>query len=156
MPKLGINSKAYYRSTGNFGTPTWTELSGFGDMAVNAAWDVADAATRASRVKSEVKTMLGLEVTGRLRSEDASAAYNAVFDAFLSTTSNIDIMVLDGSSSSNGARGFRFEAIAKQANQSQGLQDSLFLDMSFTPDAFSGNSYQSVLVTAGSPAFTNL
>lgn len=156
MPKLGINSVAYYRSAGNFGTPTWTAMPGFGDMAVNAAWDVAEAPTRASRVKSEAKTLLGLEVTGRLRSEDGNTIHDALLSAFLSPTTNVDIMVLDGSSSTNGSRGFRFEAIVKQANQSQGLTDALFSELSFTPDAFSGNNYQSVLVTSGSPAFTNL
>jgi hypothetical protein len=96
MPKLGITSALYYRSSGNFGTPTWTALTDIGDLAVNAQWDVAEANTRASRIKSESKTLLGLEVTGRLKSQDASASYNAVVEAFLSGTSNIDILVLDG------------------------------------------------------------
>jgi hypothetical protein len=156
MPKLGITSALYYRSSGNFGTPTWTALTDIGDLAVNAQWDVAEANTRASRIKSESKTLLGLEVTGRLKSQDASASYNAVVEAFLSGTSNIDILVLDGTNTTNGSRGFRFEAVVTQANQDQALTNALFLDLRFAPDGFSSNNFQSALVTAGAAAFTNM
>lgn len=156
MPKLGINSKLYYRSAGNFASPTWSELSRFRDVQVNAQWDTTDAPDRASHVKSMAKTQLDIGVSGTIKSLDADAGYNAVVDALLSPTGNMDIMVLDGSNTTNGSRGFRYEAIVTQGNQDQGIGEALYLDVNFAPDAFSTNNYQSVLVTAGAAAFTNL
>jgi hypothetical protein len=154
--KLGIRAKLYYRSAGNFGTPTWTELTLVRDLTLNAADDTTDAPTRASRVKAMAKTLKDIAFDASMRASDTDAGYTAVYDAYLSASSNIDVMVLDGSSSSNGARGFRYEAIVHKAGQPQNIADAIYTDFGFAPDAFSSNNFQSVLVTAGSPVHTNL
>lgn len=154
--KLGIRAKLYYRSGGNFASPTWTEISKFRDVTVNATWDTVDAPDRASRVKSMAKTLLDIGVTGSMKMADADATVNAVIDALLSPTSNMDVMVLNGSESTNGARGFRYESVVTSASEDQGIGNAIYADVTFMPDAFSANKFQSVLVTAGSPAFTNL
>lgn len=153
--KLGITSKFYYDSAANFSTPTWAEISEMRDVSVNFAWDVVEAPDRGSRVKSEAKTQLDMGVTAMMKKLETTTV-NAVITALLSPTANIGIMVLDGSSATNGSRGVRYDAIVKQGNESQSITEALYLDLAFSPDAFSGNQYQSVLVTAGSPAFTNL
>jgi hypothetical protein len=154
--KLGIRADLSYRSAGNFSTPTWTEITKFRDVTVNAAWDTVDAPDRGSRVKSMAKTLLDISVSGQMKMADADNTVNAVMDALLSPTSNIDIRVLNGSASTNGARGFRYEAIVTSGTENQGITEAIYADVNFAPDAFSANSFQSVLVTAGSPAFTNL
>ena len=154
--KLGIRAKLYYDTAANFSTPTWSEITKFRDVTVNAAWDTVDAPDRSSRVKSMAKTLLDLGVSGALKVSDADSGVNAVMTALLSPTANIGIMVLNGASNTNGARGYRYDAIVTQASEDQGIGNALYLDVNFAPDAFSANQFQSVLVTAGSPAFTNL
>ena len=77
-------------------------------------------------------------------------------DALLSPTASLDVMVLDGTSSTNGVRGYRYDAIVTQGNQDQAIQNALYLDVNFAPNGFADNAPQSVLVTAGSPVFTTL
>lgn len=153
--RLGITSKFYYDSASNFSTPTWAEVSDMRDVAYQFAWDVAEGPSRASRVKSEAKTQLDISVTAMMK-KTGSAAGNAVITALLSPTANIGILVLDGSTTTNGSRGIRYDAICKQGNEDQAIGNSLYLDLAFAPDMFSDNNFQSVLVTAGSPAYTNL
>lgn len=153
---LGINSAFYYRSAGNFSAPTWTEITAMRDVARNDSWDTVEAPDRSSTVKSMAKTLRDIGVTASMKKKLNDSTVNAVITAMESDTSNIDIMVLDGSNATNGARGVRYEAIVTQANEDQGIQNALYLDLAFAPDAFSDNRYQSVMVTAGSPVFTNI
>lgn len=152
--RLGITSKFYYES-GNFGTPAWLEVNDMKDVSYDFAWDTADGPSRASRVKSEAKTQLDIGVKAMMKKTGTSAC-NAVITALLSPTANLDIMVLDGAKDVNGSRGIRYESIVKQGNEDQAIGNSLYLDLAFAPDMFSDNQFQSVLVTAGSPALTNL
>lgn len=154
--KLGIRAVLYYDSAANFGTPTWAAITKFKDVTVNATWDTVDAPDRGSRVKSMAKTLLDIGVSGSMKMSDADTGVNAVMTALLSPTANIGVMVLNGSSTTNGARGFRYDAICTSAGEDQGIGNAIYADVNFAPDAFSTNNFQSVLVTAGSPAFTNL
>lgn len=154
--KLGIRSKIYYRSAGNFASPTWTEISAFRDLTVNAQWDTTDAPDRSTVVKGMAKTLLDLGVSGTLKCSDTATTYGAVVDALLSPTSSLDVMVLDGASGTNGVRGYRYDALVTQGNQDQAIQNALYLDVNLVPNGFADNAPQSVLVTAGSPAFTTL
>jgi hypothetical protein len=154
--KLGIRSVFYYDSAVNFSTPTWAAISKFRDVSVNAQWDTVEAPDRGSRVKSMAKTLLDIGVSGSLKVSDTDTGVNAVMTALLSPTANIGIMVLNGTSATNGSRGYRYDAIVTQGNEPQNIGDALYLDVNFAPDAFSANNFQSVLVTSGSPAYTNL
>lgn len=153
---LGITAAFYYRSAGNFASPTWTEITAMKDVARNDQWDTVEAPDRGSTVKSGAKTLRDIGVTAAMKKKLNDASVNAVLAALESATGNIDIMVLDGDKATNGARGVRYEAVTTQANEDQGIANALYLDLAFMPDAFSDNQYQSVLVTAGSPAFTNI
>lgn len=154
--KLGIRSKMYYRSAGNFASPTWSEISAIKDLTVNAQWDTTDAPDRSTVVKGMAKTLLGLSVSGSMKASDSGVAVGAVLDAMLGATASMDVMVLDGSSSTNGARGYRYEAIVTQANQDQNIQNALYWDVDFAPSGFADNAPQSVLVTNSAPVFTTL
>lgn len=153
---IGPNCKFYWKSANTFASPTWSEITAMKDVARNDAWDVIEAPDRSTTVKAEAKSQRDISVTASMKKKAGDAGVNAVLVALESQTGNIDIMVLDGAKETNGARGVRFEAVVTQGNEDQALTNALYLDLRFAPDAFSDNRFQSVLVTAGSPAFTNL
>lgn len=153
--KLGRNAK-FYRNTANFASPTWAEVSAIRDLTVNSAWQTTDAPDRSTVVNGKAKTLLDLTVSGTLKCKDADAGYVAVMEAMLSPSGTMDVLVLDGPNSTNGARGYRFTAIVTQANQDQGLSNSLYQDVNFEPDAFADNAPQSAVVTNSAPVLTTL
>lgn len=154
--KLGKNAKLYYRSAGNFASPTWTEISSIRDLTLDTTWDRAEANSRASSVKKGAKTLLGIGFTGSIKSSDTDAAFTAVVTALLSPSDVLDVLVLNGSDSTNGARGFRYEADVYQGNENQDITTAIYLDVGFEPSALSDNAAQSVLVTNSAPVFTTL
>jgi hypothetical protein len=153
--KLGIDSKLY-RNTGNYNTPTWTAIDAVRDLAINGQWDMTDAPSRASRIKSMAKTILDVSLTTSVKASDTDAGYIALWDASISGTANIDILVLNGSNSTNGARGFRFDALVNGPGEDQAIQNALYDDFTLVPDAFGVNPPKSCVVSGGSPAFTNI
>jgi len=149
--QLGVLSKLYV-NTATFGTPTWSEVPLVGDCALSAEWDWAEALTRFSRMKLGAKTMLGADVKAKLRTDLTDANYTTILNA-LFTDGIVDIMVLNGSSSTNGVRGVRFESQVISGNEDQGTGVVVFDEVTFKP-ALTGNAPQSVLVTSGAPVFT--
>lgn len=154
--KLGINSKWYYRSAGNYASPTWTEISAVSELELANQWDSTDAPDRSTRVKGYAKTQMDIGFTASVKKRDDSAAVTAIIDAFNSPTGNMDVMVLDGGSTTNNVRGYRFDAIVTKATENQGVGNALYLDTEFKPDGFSANAPAAVLVTNNSPVFTSL
>lgn len=154
--KLGINSKLYYRSTGNYASPTWSEISAVNELELGNQWDTVDAPDRSSRVKGYAKTLLDIGFTASVKKRDNNNAVTAIIDAFNSQTTAMDVMILDGTSGTNGVKGYRFDAIVTKATENQGSGVALYLDTEFKPDGFSDNAPCSVLVTNSAPAFTSL
>lgn len=148
---LGINSKAYYRSTGTYGSPTFTEVTIISDLAVNVQWDEADASARSSRVKSTAKTMLGLEFTGRLKVVPGNAVYTAFINALMSDDV-LDVLILNGAKDVNDVRGYRCDVQVFQGNEDQAMANALFLDIVMKPNDYT-NPVKAVLVASGAPTY---
>lgn len=156
MPmKLGQNAKLVYRSAGTWASPTWTEIALVNELEVSGQWDTTDAPDRSTVVKGYAKTQLDLSFTASIKNKGQSnAVYAAVIAALNSNIANMDVMVLDGPLTENGASGYRFDAIVSKGGQNQGTQQALYLDTEWKPDGFSDNQPRSVLIVAGVPAFT--
>src|SRR4051812_29841402 len=105
---LGILAKVY-RNTGSYGSPTWSECALFSDVSVSPAWDEGSADARESRIKQVRKTMMGLDVTGKMKKKIDDANYEAFMNALLSDAV-LDVLVLDASKETVGSRGWRFDA----------------------------------------------
>jgi hypothetical protein len=147
---LGINAKLY-RNSGTYGSPTWTPIDNVGDLSVNPPWEEGDATTRGSRVKLSQKTVMALEVTGKIRADLTDTEYLAMADAGNQDTVN-DYLVLSATSATNGARGFRFDGQVHVSAQDQNLGSVIFDDFTLKPTP-SANKVQRVTVTAGAPVF---
>lgn len=97
-----------YRNTGSEGSPTWVDMTsvagttGFGDD-----WEFGDASKRASRAKLYEKTQVELGGTLRVLADPAAADYAALIAASASPTAVMDLMVLNGKVTVEGACGVR-------------------------------------------------
>jgi hypothetical protein len=131
MAKLGLNAKLY-RNTSTYEAPSWSEVTLISDLSVNPSWDEADASARESRVKQSVKTLMALEVSGRLKKKPLDGNYEAFMDALLSDDV-LDLLVLDGDKDTEGNRGWRCDFQVFSANEDQGMGNALYEEISLKP-----------------------
>jgi hypothetical protein len=150
--RLGIKSGAYLNS-GSYGSPTWTLVTCISDLSVKPAWKEADGSTRASRLELSVKTMLGLQITGKIRADSGDTNWTSIMAALLSD-SPLDMMILNGLSTVNGTIGYRCDFQLYDASEDQGLNAVVFDDIMLKPTVSANSNYQTVLVTTGAPVFT--
>lgn len=149
--RLGRDAKLYV-NTASFGSPTWSAIDNVSDLTLTAEWDEAEASTRESKMKLKVKTLAGVEVSGKLKFDLTDTNTGTLLDAMVADTV-IDVLVLNGTSATNGARGFRFECQVHAANEDQGLGAVVFEDFKLKPVP-SANAKQSAKVASGAPVFT--
>lgn len=153
--KLAIESVVVLQIGGNYSTPTWVELDLARDVQVDPTWDAAEAFSRATSVKEYAKTMLELGFTLDVKSSDTDAAYAELMDAFASRDAVIDMMILDGPLTTNGAEGVRFDAGVFGASQDQSIGNVLYRSFDVKPSAFKTNDAKRAVVTNSAPVFTD-
>lgn len=158
MPRLGVLSK-FYVNTGTYDVPVWTELPLISDCNVNGSWDEGEASARLSRVKSSEPTMLGLEVTGKIRVKGAeeNAAYFDMRAAYINDDI-VELLVLNGSINEVNAEGYRFEAKVFAWSEDQSLGAVLYKDFSVKPcipSELARYPKYALVVTPGTPTYTD-
>lgn len=151
--QIGILSKLYYRSSGSFGSPTWTAISLIRDITQNSKWDIAEVVTRASRAKKGAPTLYDMSISGSIKAVVDDTAYLVVRAAFLAGTV-LDIMCLTGASNNDGEVGVRYESVVEDMTQDQGSGSVLYDTFTLRPHAASTNVVQTVVVSSGAPVFT--
>jgi hypothetical protein len=147
---------ACLRNTGSYGSPTWTEMTLVKDVTDNSKWDMGDASIRATRVKLYAKTQVDLPQTINMRADDADTAYVAMFDAWASATTVVDLLILDGDIATEGAMGVRGEFLVTNRPQNQEIGGVIYTAFDLLP-AWTSNGYpKSVKMgAASSPSFTS-
>lgn len=144
---LGILAKLY-RNTGSYGSPVWSECTLISDAQVSPAWDEGSADARESRIKQVRKTMMGLEVTGKMKKKIDDTNYEAFMNALLSDAV-LDILVLDASKDTVGARGWRFDAQVFSGTEDQAMNvGAMYVDLALKPSLDTNNPV-AVKVAAG-------
>lgn len=151
---LGKNAKIYY-NTATFGTPTWSEISKVNNVKWGIKWNRATSATRASLIRRGGKTDGEAPVTFKIEQDLTDATFIAVWTAVISPTATIDLLVLNASQTTNGARGVRGEMDLSSVDDDQDLQNVLTYDITADPAA-TANALQTAVVAAGAPVFTTL
>lgn len=153
MTKVRLGRDAVlYLNTASFGSPAWSAVANVSDLAVEAAWNEAEAATRESKVVMAAKTQLPLAVTCKLKFDLTDTSTGTILDALVSD-SVVDVMVLNTPSTVNGGRGYRFEAQVFDGSEDQGLGVAVYDAIKFKPYP-NGNLPASAKVASGAPVFT--
>jgi hypothetical protein len=152
--RTGIGCKMY-RNTGSYGTPTWTEIGHVRDVSAGAPWDLVDASIRAARVKVYAATQVDFAISAVVRKNDADAGYQALRAAADEGTA-LDLLVLDGAVTNEGARGFRAHFIPSLTGQDQAIgavvYDTFDLKPSYSVD---GNPKYAVVGASSSVTFSD-
>lgn len=143
-------------NSGSYGSPTWANVANVRDVQVGADMDEFDASTRAGGgVKQSEPTLLALEVSGKIRSDQNDTAGFVAFETAFLTRASMDLLVLDGGATVNGARGYRADMKVFKFGEAQGLGDVLHREFALKP-CVSVNAAYKAIVASGAPAFTTL
>ncbi len=154
---FSINTNWNQAAATGFDAPTWSTVGVIEDLMLDEDWLSGQGGDRAQGMEASAKTRAKCEITGRAREDETDANYQRLLAAFRSRTAEIDVMVLDGARTSNGAVGVRGLFQLHRFAQKQGPDDVLYRDMILRPAIISPGSatpFQSVLVTTGVPVFT--
>ena len=142
--KTGITCKAFVRSAGNYGTPTWSECTVINDLTQNLTATEAEANSRASFINQTVITAADLNWTGTMKS-DGSATWTILYEGLLESTT-LDFLILDGGSTTNGTTGFRADCVITDVTTDQGRNNRVYNSIKIMPTE-SDNPVKAVLVT---------
>jgi hypothetical protein len=159
--RLGVDAKLYFSTAWDsdaetgYDAPTFQEQPRISDLTSDNDWNSAPAGDRGQGMDVTVKTTAKVAITGKIRVDDNDPGYNALCDAYLNRDESMDVMVLNGPSDSNGARGFRGLFACHKLAEPQTMGDALYRDFSLMPlPVDAATPFQSVLVTDGAPVFT--
>lgn len=150
--KLGINAKLFYNA-GNYGTPSWTEVTQIDDLTETIKATKAAANDRSSPINKSVITSVDLSWNGKIKN-DESTAFNFLYEAILEKQT-VDILVLNGGSTTNGVRGYRADTQVHDMSDAQGRNDSIYHDFMFEPTD-SVNPVKAALVAAGALTYATV
>ena len=149
--KKGYTAKLY-RNSATFGTPTWAECENVKDVAINIPFDKLEGTARGVALKQYEPGLGDLSITGKFRTNEDDTDFVAFETAHLAK-SLIDLMVLDGGSTTTGSRGYRVECKIFNFSEDQAHGNILYRDFEAAP-CITTNAQQTVVVTAGAPVFT--
>lgn len=150
--RMGRNAK-FYLNTGSDVSPTWSEVPQISDLVRGLAWDTAEVNSRETAIKMAAKTLGDLAVTGKLKFVTSDPNIATIMDAAYSPDTIIDIMVLNGPSTTTGCYGSRFQCQVTDCSEDQGLQNAIYEDLKFMPTPSTISPY-SVKVVGGAPVMT--
>lgn len=103
----GILGKVY-RNAGTYGSPTWTAITLVRNVSTSAKWNRGDSSIRGTRAVLQEKTQVAVSGSIECRADPADAGYQALFDAAVgSSTAALDLLILNGPVSQEGAKGVR-------------------------------------------------
>lgn len=151
--RVGVFCKLYL-NTGTYEAPVWEEVDLISDLSDNAAWERGDSSARRSRVRTMEPTMLGLELTGSVRTDYTDDRYNDLRDAFL-TNATLDVLVLTGAIETNGSLGFRFDAKVFDFGSDQALANVIFNSFAIIPSA-SDHEPQAAISNGSAVTFSDI
>lgn len=143
---LAINA-VMYRNTGTWGSPTWTACPEFENVNIQPRYQEGPSNSRDSLFEMTSVTLAGVTITARLKVKPGNTNYEALMDAFALATT-VDLLILDASNTTVGARGFRGECHLVAAGDDQGITNRLYRDLEIKP-ADTDNAPKWAKVAAG-------
>ena len=147
------NRAVVYRNTGTYGSPTWTAVGLVKDDSEASPWDMVEAGARETLAKLYAKTRTDIGNTLVVRADDSDAGYNALADAAESQTSALDVMILDGPITAEGARGERYTALVNKTGKPKDIDGVIYVTFDLKP-TWDSNGYPSKVVMGATSTAT--
>ncbi|MBN9521082.1 hypothetical protein J0H58_21615 [bacterium] len=120
--KTGIDG-VVLRNTGTYGSPTLVEITLVRDVNFGLPWDFGDASSRATPIKLYEAVQGDLAISVVVRADDVDAGFQALFDAAMQKGAKLDLLVLDGPVTEEGAAGVRAHFKPSLTGQAQAIGD---------------------------------
>lgn len=153
--KKGYLCGIYIRTSGSYASPTFSEIDLVNDMGVDDPNEKLDADSRGAHGLREYEPgRMDLNIAGMIRKDPDDAVYILIAAAKAART-ELDVMVLDGKQTTNGASGYRMDMKVFKFSEDQAAGKVLYKDFEFAPCP-SDNAKQTVVVSGGVPVFTDI
>jgi TP901-1 family phage major tail protein len=122
--RLGMEAVLNYKTGGQDGAGSWTELANVRDVTLSLEAGEADVTTRAnSGWRAVVATLKEASVEFEMVWDTADAGFGAVKDAYLNNAP-IGMQILDGSSSGAG-EGLQADFMITSFSRSESLEEAI-------------------------------
>lgn len=135
---LGLNAKLY-RNTGSWASPSFDLISNVKNLTVKGSTETADVSTRGTGgFKATVATLKDISLEFEMVWDNADADFTALKNAWLNNTT-IEMLALDGPSSTTGSQGPRFDGMVTNFERSEQLTEALMVNVTVVP-TYSSNT----------------
>lgn len=152
--KHGVSARIY-RNTGTYGTPVWTAVNLVKDVTGGTPWNKTEAGARETTAMLFARTRINLTRSVTIRADDLDAGYQAFLTSSQDKTSVIDMMILDGLISTEGAHGHRAHYGCSNTDNPQEIDGVIYDVFEVSPEWHSSGYPSKVVMGASStPTFT--
>jgi predicted secreted protein len=123
--KLGMEAKLYYKTGGQSGGGSWTELANTRDVTLNLETGEADVTTRANGGwRATVGTLKEASVEFEMVWDTADAGFTAIKNAFFNNEM-IGLRVLD----SDGGQGLQADFSITNFSRNEALEEAIIVNV---------------------------
>ena len=131
--KLYYNFTATHGGAGTYTTPDWDEISNVKDLTLTLDKGEIDVSVRSGNGFAEfVDGLIDATVDFQMLWDTADVPFSDIQAAFFAKN-EVEILVLDGASTSSGAQGLRVTCMVKSFSRSETLGEALMVDVSLRP-----------------------
>lgn len=118
-----------YRNTATYGSPTWVLVESLRDLTRTLQKATADFSTRGTgKFRSKRGTLRDFDVEFEMIEDYSDVDFVALQDAFLNDT-QLDIMLLNGTSATSGAKGWRIQVEVFKFTSKEPLEGAVTVDV---------------------------
>lgn len=133
--RIGLEMKLY-RNTGNYSTPTWSEVTKAKDVTVTNEAAQADVSDRGSVWRKRRKGLRDLTFEFQLNYDPADSNVTGIEAAYTATVlanSTVDMAAADGAIATNGTKYWRAEMEIFTFTRSEPLEEAVVYDVTAMP-----------------------
>src|SRR5688572_25442384 len=128
MIKLGMEAKLY-RNSGNYASPTWSELENVKDLTLNLEAGEADVTTRGNAGwRATVATLKDGSIEFDMVWDTEDANFTALKDAFFGGMA-VEFAVMDGDIQTTGSQGLRASMSITGFSPSEALEEAIMVSV---------------------------
>jgi predicted secreted protein len=144
--KLGMEAKLY-RNTGNYASPTWSEVANVRDLTMNTEKGSADVTTRGnSGWRAMAGTLKDLSVEFEMVYDTADEDFTAIQTAFMDND-QVEFAVMDGDIAEAGTQGIRATFEVMNFSQSEPLEEAIIVSVTLSA-AYADNAPEVYTIAA--------
>lgn len=157
MPDSAImvgGAAAMYRNSGSFASPVWEEQTLVRDVTPSGGYDFVEASDRSTPLKLYAKTQIDAPIQVVMRADVTDSEYLLWLVAAQSRKNTLDLLILNGTRTQNGASGWRGPFLVSLTGEPQEIGGVIYstFELRATRDT-DGNVVLAADVTGGAPVY---